>query len=70
MMQLVSSFLVSTSNPRSSSVLVQVPLQRLSVVLSFLFPLPHTLFGLVFEDGSIQGGKSCPLKMYSDFHIN
>lgn len=31
--------------------------------------LPHW-FLPVFEEGSIQVGKSCPLKMYSDFHIN
>lgn len=50
---------------------VQVPLETgFLLYLALSFPLPHTLFQLVFEEGSIEVGKSCPLKMYSDFHIN
>jgi len=72
MIKLISGSLVSTSAPRPSSVLGQVPFETEAFCRTQLPPpLFHTQSSCsVFEEGSIQVGKPCLLKMYADFHIN
>lgn len=43
---------------------------RFSVVLGFLLSSSTHIFAGSLRKGSVEVGKSCPLKMFSDFHIN